>query len=84
MACTSRALRMSRLAWNFVGGPRVNLSDGDERSGLLGDVCGGGLGDLCFDGEGELGEVVVADDPSELSLGLEEGLLVIVTRPCAA
>ncbi len=30
---------------------RVNLSDGDERSGLLGDVCGGGLGDLCFDGE---------------------------------
>ncbi len=50
---------------------RVNLSDGDERSGLLGDVCGGGLCDLAFDGEGELGEAVVADDPSELSLGLE-------------
>ncbi len=55
----------------WVSGPRVNLSDGDERSGLLGDVCGGGLGDLAFDCKGELGEAVVADDPSELSLSLE-------------
>jgi hypothetical protein len=36
---------------------RGSLSDGDVRSGLLGDVCGG---DLCFDGERELGEAVVA------------------------
>ncbi len=50
---------------------RVNLLDGDERSGLLGDVCGGGLGDLAFDSKGELGEAVVADDPSELLLSLD-------------
>ena len=34
-------------------------------------MCDRGLGDPAFDGEGELGEIVVACDPTELSLGLK-------------
>src|SRR3954471_2371463 len=63
--------RMSRSPWNFSTAVPVSRLRGDERNGLLGGGGDGGLMELTLDRGDELGEVGVADDAPELSLGFE-------------
>src|SRR3954467_3249059 len=62
---------MSRSPWNFSTAVPVSRLRGDERNGLLGGGGDGGLMELTLDRGDELGEVGVADDAPELSLGFE-------------
>src|SRR3954469_9776604 len=63
--------RMSRSPWNFSTAVPVSRLRGDERNGLLGGGGDGGLMELALDRGDELGEVGVADDAPELSLGFD-------------
>jgi len=66
--------RLSGSSWNFRGGLSTDsqLHSSDcESVGVSDTLCGYELDavDVSFDRDHELGEVAVADDPSELLLG---------------